>query len=143
MCSNVCEIIILSNVLSGYSIFFPSYKLNLDKALIRPGRVDYILHFDFMKKTEIKSMFNRFMFLDDYKGMLLDKPVDIINKEKQKEYFDLFYESFKKLNIQITASLLQQYFFKYINNPKTIIDNISELKELYDSTTDEKKDLYT
>ena len=88
-------------------------------------------------------MFNRFMFLDEYKGTLLDKSINIISKEKQKEYFDTFYDSFKKLNIQITASLLQQYFFKYINNPKTIIDNISELKELYDSTTDEKKDLYT
>ena len=32
------------------TIMTTNYKLNLDKALIRPGRVDYILHFDFMKK---------------------------------------------------------------------------------------------
>ena len=140
----------LLNILDGMmskhgliTIMTTNYKLNLDKALIRPGRVDYILHFDFMKKSEIKNMFNRFMFLDEYKGMLLGKPITIINKEKQKEYFELFYESYKKLNIQITASLLQQFFFKYINNPINIIDNINELKELYDTITDEKKDLYT
>ena len=55
-----------------------------------------------------------------------------------------FYDEFKNLNIQITASLLQQYLWKYINNTVDVIANIDEIKDLYDQTNLEtEKNLYT
>ena len=88
-------------------------------------------------------MFIRFTCLDDYTGKIQDKKKTIISKEDRELNFDLFYKCFKKLNIQVTASLLQQYLFKYINNPLEVIENINELKDLYNSTTDENKELYS
>ena len=37
-----------------------NYKCNLDSALIRPGRVDYNLHFGYATKNQIKKMFHNF-----------------------------------------------------------------------------------
>ena len=55
-----------------------------------------------------------------------------------------FYDVFKDLNIQITASLLQQYLWKYINKPDEVVENVDEIKELYDQTNLEtEKNLYT
>jgi len=135
----------LLNVLDGMltkhgliTIMTTNYKINLDKALIRPGRVDYILHFDFIRKTEIKAMFMRFIYVEE------DIKEQITNKEERNKIFTAFYDEYKKLNIQITASLLQQYLWKYINKPKEVIENIDEIKDLYDQTNLEtEKNLYT
>ena len=120
------------------TIMTTNYKINLDKALIRPGRVDYILHFDFIRKAETKAMFMRFVYVEE------DINERITNKEDRDKIFTTFYDEFKNLNIQITASLLQQYLWKYINNPVDVIANIDEIKDLYDQTNLEtEKNLYT
>ena len=81
----------LLNILDGMvskrgliTIMTTNYKINLDKALIRPGRVDYILNFDFMKKSEIKLMFIRFTCLDDYTGKIQDKKKNYNIKRRQR-----------------------------------------------------------
>lgn len=120
------------------TIMTTNYKINLDKALIRPGRVDYILHFDFIKKAEMKAMFLRFVYVE------ADIKKEKFKKEERNKTFTAFYDEFKNLNIQITASLLQQYLWKYINNTVDVIANIDEIKDLYDQTNLEtEKNLYT
>ena len=104
-----------------------NHKIHLDPALIRPGRVDYIMTFEHIKKKEIKQMFSVFM-----------KNEDIGDKA------EVFYNKFKDLHIQISASLLQQYLFKYLDNMDATMNNIDEIKDMYDkSTIKTAKNLYT
>ena len=73
----------------------------LDSALIRPGRIDKIVHFDYPKKSEIKEAF---MHLTDGKN------------------FDEFYEHIK--NKRINMSGIIDYLFR---NENTYIENIQYL----------------
>lgn len=75
----------------------------LDKALIRPGRVDKIIHFDYPKKKEIKEAF---MHLTDGKN------------------FDEFYEHIR--DKQINMSGIIDYLFK---NETEYVKNIEQLLE--------------
>ena len=139
------------------TVMTTNFKIHLDKALIRPGRVDYILHFDFIKKSEMKAMFMRFIYVNEdiekQQKVLTDVAdttadateidVKITSQHDKNETFAAFYEAFKNLNIQITASLLQQYLWKYINKPKEAIENTDELKDIYDQTNlESEKNLY-
>jgi SpoVK/Ycf46/Vps4 family AAA+-type ATPase len=73
----------------------------LDKALIRPGRIDKIVHFDYPKKSEIKEAF---MHLTDGKD------------------FESFYENIK--NKRISMSGIIDYLFR---NESTYVKNIDSL----------------
>ena len=44
----------------GLITFTTNYKNRLDKALIRPSRIDFILSFKEATEEQIKSMFKRF-----------------------------------------------------------------------------------
>ena len=92
-----------------------NYKQNLDPALIRPGRVDFIMHFDYIIKEQVIDIFTKFTG----------------NKDKAQR----FYEELCRFNINISTSLLQQYLLKYINEPNIdkIIDNVDELKRMFDA----------
>ena len=98
-------------------IFFitTNYKQNLDSALIRPGRVDYIMRFDYVNKEQVIDIFTTFTDRSD----------------KAQE----FYDQLCRFNINISTSLLQQYLLKYINeiDIDKIIDNLDELKKMYDA----------
>ena len=88
----------------------------LDPALIRPGRVDHIMRFDYATKEQIKEIFNVYA-----------KP------EPGTTLAQKFYEAVQGLNIKITTSLLQQYLFKYAEKIDLIMENIDEMKNMYDS----------
>jgi len=92
-----------------------NYKQNLDSALIRPGRVDYIMRFDYVNKEQVVDIFTTFTERAD----------------KAQE----FYDQLSRFNINVSTSLLQQYLLKYINetNIDKIIDNLDELKKMYDA----------
>ena len=96
---------------------------NLDPALIRPGRVDHIMRFDYAVKEQIKEIFTVYTREDIAQQAQAEKA------EKAQE----FYEAVKNLNINITTSLLQQYLLKYANNTALIFENIDELKTMYDA----------
>lgn len=114
------------------TIMTTNYKMNLDSALIRPGRIDYMMKFDYAVKEQIENMFYKFMNL---------------TKEKDKEsgYFKKFYSAFKDLSIQATTSLLQQYFYVYLDKPEEAIENVFEIKEMKENAADSKsnKGMYT
>jgi len=93
-----------------------NYKNHLDNALIRPGRIDYIMHFDYAVKEQICNVFTVYMDL---------------NSENTGDFTEQFYNVVKDLHIKISVSLLQQYLLKYLDNPKMAIDNINELKVMY------------
>ena len=101
-----------------------NYKQNLDTALIRPGRVDYIMNFDYVVAEQVIDIFNVYM------------------SNPAKEVTTAFHNALKGLNnIYITVSLLQQYLFKYLDNATLAIDNIDELKQMYTiSITDKGAD---
>lgn len=105
----------LLNILDGLMhqekqiiIMTTNFKCTLDNALQRPGRIDYILHFDFATKNQINAMFDKFL-------------------PNQSERFVEFYKLIK--NINITTATLQQFLFQN-RSTENIIDKIDELKKL-------------
>lgn len=88
-----------------------NYKCNLDKALLRPGRIDYSLNFKYATKNQIQKMFEAF-----YPSF--------------KDKFTEFYENINHINL--TTATLQQYLFGYLEeeNYDILIENIHELEEL-------------
>lgn len=110
----------LLNVLDGITtpdnqicFITTNYKQNLDSALIRPGRVDYIMKFDYAIKEQIIEIFN----------------VYTNTKDKATE----FYSELCKYNIKISTSLLQQYLLTYLDDAKGAIANLDALKKMYDA----------
>ena len=81
-----------------------NYVDKLDSALLRPGRIDYIVHFDHATKEQIELMFNNF------------RPDDTS--------FEDFYKKIK--NTKFTTAILQKFFFKY-RKEESIIDKVKEL----------------
>jgi len=61
------------NVLDGFlcknkliTFMTTNYKDKLDNALIRPGRIDYIMKFDYATKTQIEDMYNSYFSDNEY-----------------------------------------------------------------------------
>ena len=122
---------------------------HLDSALIRPGRVDYIIKFEHAVKEQIIEMFTV------YGG-----------KSYKEADENEFYQRVKNLNIPITTSLLQQYLLKYmlreastvkaehvkaehvkaehIEAEHPFLSHVDELKRMYEACTKQKVvDLYS
>ena len=103
----------LINILDGFisksgigiiTILTANNPDRLDPALIRPGRIDKIIKFDYPKKNEIKEAF---MSLIPFK-----KDID----------FEEFYDKIK--NVKCNMSGFVDYLFR---NPDTYLENIEEL----------------
>jgi len=77
---------------------------NIDKALLRPGRVDKIIKFDFPDKKIVKYAFD-----------------DLVDNS-YKDLFETFYEKIKKLELNMSSII--DYLFR---NSDTFIENIDEL----------------
>ena len=109
-----------------------NHKNKLDPALIRPGRIDYVMKFGYITKNQMKSMFIKFS--------------DLQEKEEQNSKFTKFWDALKNVNCKdkLTTGLLQQYLFKYLDNSDAMIENVEELKDIYQSLNEEKdSSLYT
>ena len=106
---------IMDGIVAGQNIIFLSSNeiSHLDSALIRPGRVDRIEKFDYSVKEQILEIFSVFTE----------------NEEKAIN----FYTELCKYNIKVSTSLLQQYLLKYQFNPDGAIENLDEIKKMYDS----------
>lgn len=95
-------------------------KQSLDAALIRPGRVDKIVRFDYAIPEQVQAIYTKFMG-DRY----------------SLEGYEKFQTSLNRLHTQYTTSLLQQYLLSYIANPEGACENIEDMKKLHsDSTVD-------
>ena len=103
-------------------IMTTNYKCNLDPAIKRPGRIDKTLHFDYSKKDQIKTMFNKFF-------------------PKQSNIFLDFYKSIEEKSV--TTAVLQKYFLSNFYH-ENIMDNIDDLLESIDENDycEQNKNLY-
>ena len=117
----------LLNVIDGFAtpdnlicIITTNHIERLDSALVRPGRVDYIMSFTYVVREQIIDIFNAYT-----------KPAD-------KALSEVFYGAVKDLHIRVTFSLLQQYLLKYVNSPAEAIDNIADMKKMYDASSIDK-----
>lgn len=97
-------------------IMTTNHKINLDNALIRPGRVDKVINFTYAVDEQIKNMFNNFT-----------KPIN-------PELTNQFIIEYNKLNIQITTAILQQYLIQYLNNPEDAVNNIEDIKKIMEQS---------
>jgi mitochondrial chaperone BCS1 len=112
----------------GREIFLTTnYKTCLDPALIRPGRVDFVLTFKYAMKEQILKMYQRFTKATD-------------------EQCNLFWEKYRTVRCsKLTMATLQQYLREHIDSPQEAIDKMNELKTLIDATTpkDNSSHLYS
>lgn len=98
----------------------------LDPALIRPGRIDKIVRFDYPKKSEIRMAFCD--IIDDVEGI-----------DKNKE-FEEFYAHIKGIKISMAGII--DYLFRYykdreyITNIQELIDQTHTFHEIVNDKTD-------
>ena len=98
-----------------------NYKNHLDSALLRPGRIDYIMRFDYSTKEQIQEMFRDFTGCDD------------INKAQT------FYKVCADLQIKVSTALLQQYLMQYMDQPDEALSNVEKMKKMFDSAKVDKE----
>lgn len=104
-------------------IITTNFKNHLDSALLRPGRIDYIMHFNYSTKEQIQDIFRDFTSCDD-----VDK-------------IQTFYNACTTIHIKISTALLQQYLMQYIDLPDEAISNIEKMKQMFgDSKVDKEAD---
>jgi hypothetical protein len=96
---------------------------HIQKSLIRPGRIDGYYEFSYLKKPEIKKMF------------------DLFTQNTDPEVSTQFYKNVKHL--KLTGALLQNYLFKYLKNPSDAVSNVSEFTEIIKLVLESDKNLYT
>ena len=81
-----------------------NFAEKLDRALVRPGRIDYKLHFDYATKYQIKEMY-KFFF------------------PNKMDSFDKFYKQINKY--KTNTCILQKYFFENLEE-NDICDNLKD-----------------
>lgn len=96
-----------------------NYTNKLDKALIRPGRVDIIIKFDYPKRREIEELFNT----------LIPN-----SQDKFKDFYD------KVKSKKITMSAYVDYLFKHSDNYIENIDILLEQTDIINEITNDKTD---
>lgn len=109
-------------------IITTNYKDKLDPALVRPGRVDYIMKFDYINSEQLTEIFRKFMF---------EIELDVLAPAEEK-----FISEVQKLKIKLTPSLITQYLFQYVNKPKEAISKLKDMKSAFlaakiEKTTDD------
>jgi len=98
-----------------------NYKSHLDSALLRPGRIDYIMRFDYSTKEQIQDIFRDFTSCQD------------VGKIQE------FYKACTTMQIKISTALLQQYLMQYIDQPDAAISNVDNMKKMFDSAKVDKE----
>lgn len=114
----------LLNILDGVStkegfvcFMTTNLKKNLDETLIRPGRVDKIVNFDYATKDQVHKIYKAF---------------NSVNYTLEK--YTMFQAALDKLKIKYTTSLLQQYLLKYIDEPDEALTNVEFLKKISEAS---------
>lgn len=93
----------------------------LDKALIRPMRIDNIINFTHCSKYQYNEIF-KLIFPDN----------DDIREQ--------LYKIIK--NKKFTTSMLQKFFIRFIYEPEKLIDNIKEFEELINISSEKDSNMF-
>ncbi len=94
----------------------------LDKAMIRPMRIDKILKFTYCSKFQYETIFNK-IFPD--------------NNDTMKELYKII------KNKRFTTSMIQKYFITYLDDPKLLLENIKVFEELINTSSDKDYNMFT
>lgn len=115
-----------------------NYKNRLDSALIRPGRVDKVYHFDFMLREQIRMMCKKYM-----KTIQKEEEEDE-EDDKQVEQIKQFISKISEDSLKLTPAILQEYLFTTLTTPDTtIVKNFSLLRQIIaDHVKEDKSDAY-
>ena len=95
----------------------------LDKAIIRPMRIDKILKFTHCSKYQYKVIFDK--FFGEGKKEIMDKVYKIIKLKK------------------FTTSMLQNWFIKFLYDVDELPNNIKYFEELIDVSSDKDYKMYS
>ena len=93
----------------------------LDKAIIRPMRIDKIFKFSYCSKYQSETIFNIFF--------------------PESNIFDDIYKLIK--NKKYTTAMLQKWFITYIYEPDELLNNIKIFEELIDVSSDKDYNMFT
>jgi AAA+ superfamily predicted ATPase len=94
----------------------------LDKALIRPMRMDHIVKFTYCSKYQYEEIFK----------LIFPEKLDIM---------DNLYKIIKSK--KFTTSILQKYLIKFIFEPEKLLDNIKIFEEYIDSCLEKSTNMFT
>ena len=94
----------------------------LDKALIRPMRIDKILKFTYCSKYQYETLFNK-IFPD--------------NNEIMKQLYKIIKTK------KFTTSMIQKFFITYLDEPKSLLDNVAVFDELINTSSDKDYNMFT
>ena len=115
------------NILDGYGrkdhlvIFMTTSNINdLDKTLVRAGRVDYVAKFNYLSKDRVQEMFGNFF-------------------PQQQKKFNEFYDHF--VNQKVTTAQWYNFFFEN-RNCANILERISQLTSLINLTSTTARSIY-
>lgn len=118
----------LLNILDGLArkdkmivILTTNHRNKLDPALIRPGRIDKEIHFDYATIKQIKKIYTKML-------------------SNQLTNLDEFISKIK--HIRTTSSVLVNFFFNH-RDCNNILEKIEELKEMSKDYNKKTFDLYT
>lgn len=119
-----------------------NHKKSFDPALLRPGRIDYVLTFEHCTQDQISDMYVKYMSMDSETGEVSTNTEYLEEITKTKK---AFVKAIMSLGIPMTCSLLQQYLFKYLGKMQLAVENVKEIKEFHDSlpNDDEHTKLYS
>lgn len=109
---------------SGLITFMTTnYSNKLDPALKRPGRIDKVYQFSYVKPKEIKEMYNIFY----PSGVDIDKFLKIVKNDNK---------------LKLTTAMLQEYFYTCLIDDLSIIDNYNLLESIYNEHKQNTQDYY-
>jgi hypothetical protein len=92
-----------------------------DEALIRPGRIDHFIQFTYIKKEQLVEMYKVFM-----------------ENNYSEDKMNLFIKTYYSLNIKCTTALIQDYLFRYVDEPDDAQENIDMIKDIKNESTFDK-----
>lgn len=104
------------------TIMTTNYIDRLDKALIRPGRIDLIVNFTLASKNQIKEIFESY-FGKEHNDILTKITGEMRDQKKSMASF-------------------QKFFFEYRHDVHSLISNINMLKTLDDQYSKSYESLY-
>ena len=104
-----------------------NHKSMIDPALLRSGRIDYEVRFDFVTEEQVKRIFCR--FYDDYIGEESDE-----SREKQRqtqvlarEFARAVTQGCERSGLKMTAADVQGHLMRHKKTPKTAMERVGEL----------------
>lgn len=104
------------------TIITTNHLQKLDKALIRPMRIEKIIHFTYCSKYQYDIIFEKFF-------------------EDKKELSQKVWKMIK--NKKFTTSMLQNWFIKYMYDGEELLDNLKYFEEIIETSSEKEMNMYS